>query len=86
MIRVDISIHAPRGGSDNATAVPSLPPPQISIHAPRGGSDTMQSCMAIMLWVFLSTLPVGGATGCKCNYCLYSVISIHAPRGGSDTT
>ena len=34
----NISIHAPRGGSDNgASDRPDVP--EISIHAPRGGSD-----------------------------------------------
>ena len=36
---VDISIHAPRGGSDAAAVRPVPSEVQISIHAPRGGSD-----------------------------------------------
>ena len=36
---VHISIHAPRGGSDNRSRLNSSSA-QISIHAPRGGSDS----------------------------------------------
>ena len=39
LVAVLISIHAPRGGSDNMTVRPDVPV-AISIHAPRGGSDT----------------------------------------------
>ena len=39
---VGISIHAPRGGSDNLQ-MQILPKHLISIHAPRGGSDPMLS-------------------------------------------
>ena len=35
----EISIHAPRGGSDADFPAYVLTPLQISIHAPRGGSD-----------------------------------------------
>ena len=35
----DISIHAPRGGSDFETVKKDLQTVYISIHAPRGGSD-----------------------------------------------
>ena len=58
---IPISIHAPRGGSDEAD-------PEyrqivnISIHAPRGGSDSWITTLAFISFVFLSTLPVGGAT------------------------
>ena len=34
----------------------------ISIHAPRGGSDRCRLCIAMILVLFQSTLPVGGAT------------------------
>ena len=36
---VSISIHAPRGGSDNAELLDAMAAMVISIHAPRGGSD-----------------------------------------------
>ena len=36
---IEISIHAPHGGSDEI-AVHSVPMSTISIHAPRGGSDS----------------------------------------------
>ena len=82
--RHSISIHAPRGGSDNLSEsflsfvqyfnprspwgerpyASNLPHPAvlISIHAPRGGSDLLYTCREKMVWVFQSTLPVGGAT------------------------
>ena len=37
-------------------------PTVISIHAPRGGSDYNSVCGSYPRLVFLSTLPVGGAT------------------------
>ena len=59
-----ISIHAPRGGSDSwcfffqaATS--------ISIHAPRGGSDEMIAARPWKSPTFQSTLPVGGATAAR---------------------
>ena len=38
----NISIHAPRGGSDYRDATPDEIAEFISIHAPRGGSDNHQ--------------------------------------------
>ena len=56
----EISIHAPRGGSDDHGAV-RMDGRGISIHAPRGGSDVEELAGGIRQ-VFQSTLPVGGAT------------------------
>ena len=80
---IDISIHAPRVGSDlpRASCAAVI---QISIHAPRVGSDYVAVLIPSSTPRFQSTLPVWGATfpfqlldaGC--------VISIHAPRVGSD--
>ena len=57
----EISIHAPRGGSDRL--IPILSPNLlISIHAPRGGSDPEGKSTASEYKAFQSTLPVGGAT------------------------
>ena len=39
--QVDISIHAPRMGSDRSLRAVSHPDRSISIHAPRMGSDAL---------------------------------------------
>ena len=57
----DISIHAPRAGSDR----PLLERTNImaiSIHAPRAGSDLLFECIIPREMSFQSTLPVRGAT------------------------
>ena len=57
----DISIHAPRTGSDEISALaPS--DREISIHAPRTGSDGCAPEKAKCLSRFQSTLPARGAT------------------------
>ncbi len=82
ILRVEISIHAPRGGSDVGCgfwASGTL----ISIHAPRGGSDGGQRHAVAPLGISIHA-PRGGAT-CLDEACAKKVmISIHAPRGGSD--
>ena len=79
-----ISIHAPRGGSDQMVAIVFLSL-VISIHAPRGGSDKSTTSDVNHDFVFQSTLPVGGATSGNQGIFDKGQISIHAPRGGSDT-
>ena len=57
----DISIHAPREGSDKSHGTP--PSGQaISIHAPREGSDDEWETIGYTWSQFQSTLPVRGAT------------------------
>ncbi len=57
----EISIHAPRGGCDDAMIeIAGLV--SISIHAPRGGCDPMASKRNRIQELFQSTHPVGGAT------------------------
>ena len=56
----EISIHAPRVGSDSAARL-SLHGYNISIHAPRVGSDTVPELSGAATR-FQSTLPVWGAT------------------------
>ena len=57
----DISIHAPREGSDRRLA--ALPGREfISIHAPREGSDPNPARARPAARIFLSTLPARGAT------------------------
>ena len=81
---IDISIHAPRVGSDVLSTDRGIAIP-ISIHAPRVGSDAMSALSRCVLLLFQSTLPVWGATLAKTGMLHFSVsISIHAPRVGSD--
>ena len=56
----DISIHAPRGGSDPAPRWATLPR-KFQSTLPVGGA-TWYRGMAIPQFIFQSTLPVGGAT------------------------
>ena len=57
----EISIHAPRVGSDCQPLFISFLL-LISIHAPRVGSDMVQMALEFFLSLFQSTLPVWGAT------------------------
>ena len=56
----------------------------ISIHAPREGSDLHHLAGIGQIGIFLSTLPVRGATNMLLNIYAIKDISIHAPREGSD--
>ena len=79
-----ISIHAPRGGSDGDDWQ-VMRRKRISIHAPRGGSDIDSLSIEVSTSAFQSTLPVGGATlDWTAIQEKMAYISIHAPRGGSD--
>ena len=60
---IDISIHAPRVGSDLRLPGRSGAG-SISIHAPRVGSDFSVSWRRLKKLQFQSTLPVWGATTC----------------------
>ena len=80
-----ISIHAPREGSDYGTPwYRLLKSSTISIHAPREGSDVPWFSILRPAVVFLSTLPVRGATQIQQGSQCLRHISIHAPREGSD--
>ena len=57
-----ISIHAPRTGSDIATRIPVDTHSIISIYAPRTGSDIASYFRNNRRWRFQSTLPARGAT------------------------
>ena len=61
-IAVDISIHAPRAGSDKARYQIHFIWYTISIHAPRAGSDSTSPRREAPNGAFQSTLPVRGAT------------------------
>ena len=81
----DISIHAPRGGSDNRRQL--LQPHQaISIHAPRGGSDTGTPIPEQLTDQFQSTLPVGGATPSVRLLPYISIFQSTLPVGGATQT
>ena len=78
-----ISIHAPRGGSDNPDTVWGNPYREFQSTLPVGGATTI-GVVAPATAGFQSTLPVGGATDGMSECPLCYIISIHAPRGGSD--
>ena len=80
----NISIHAPRTGSDDRHGL-AVTWRHISIHAPRTGSDD-EVCGAILyaIEIFQSTLPARGATIFRPLANVIQTISIHAPRTGSD--
>ena len=61
-VELEISIHAPREGSDFIGCAMDLIH-LISIHAPREGSDRSSYQPGIKTGKFLSTLPARGATG-----------------------
>ena len=80
----EISIHAPREGSDLSELLPAYSPAYISIHAPREGSDKAARRSVAWRAHFYPRSPRGerhefaqpGRQG--------GGISIHAPREGSD--
>ena len=79
----NISIHAPRRGSDRGRCVECGCMVGISIHAPRRGSDDYFT--SALPWPqFQSTLPAGEATDQYSSSGFSAPISIHAPRRGSD--
>ena len=80
---LDISIHAPRGGSDSRSLASSI---IRSYFNPRSPWGERRGCFppSHPYSGFQSTLPVGGATRQTCHPAGVSPISIHAPRGGSD--
>ena len=80
---VEISIHAPRTGSDSTVIVSSIGWGKISIHAPRTGSDggfgQGDAIEAISIHA-----PRTGSDWDDINKAYSVYISIHAPRTGSD--
>ena len=82
----EISIHAPRVGSDLSDVLVYGLVGGISIHAPRVGSDILVSSVVKSTPRFQSTLPVWGATNTDRGDVRIVNISIHAPRVGSDTS
>ena len=78
-----ISIHAPRGGSDNALRGLVRVLNNFNPRSP-WGERPLASGILMMARLFQSTLPVGGATRKYHRQDRRGQISIHAPRGGSD--
>ncbi len=77
LLYTQISIHAPRTGSDPQGRRPRWSAHHISIHAPRTGSDTAPHQQTRRHPAFQSTLPARGATIPHC--CLL-------PRNGFQST
>ena len=84
MRALGLSIHAPRGGSDNTDSRPKPLDNHFNPRSPWG--ERLSVCGILpMIMRFQSTLPVGGATTVCAGRCRRNKISIHAPRGGSDS-
>ena len=79
----NISIHAPRGGSDRQRRWSSCPVRDFNPRSPWGERHKVTLPVDVPQR-FQSTLPVGGATWSTDSWMYRWVISIHAPRGGSD--
>ena len=80
----DISIHAPREGSDIVTIGGSEAIDMISIHAPREGSDHVHTLMMRGVNDFNPRSPRGERRVARVLARMEAKISIHAPREGSD--
>ena len=61
-LRIQISIHAPRGGSDLSKSSSSLQSVVFQSTLPAGGATSHSPYLADLLGLFQSTLPAGGAT------------------------
>ena len=57
----NISIHAPRGGSDKTYILIGTMEAYISIHAPRGGSDTLMDAIREIMREISIHAPRGGS-------------------------
>ena len=78
-----ISIHAPRGGSDSYSSNILSAQAHFNPRSPWGERPAIK-LLNLLLITFQSTLPVGGATSNQRQKSTDIAISIHAPRGGSD--
>ena len=79
----NISIHAPRVGSDVRRCW-CCEVSCISIHAPRVGSDALKITPEIGWMNFNPRSPCGERLSDDCHQNCRLIISIHAPRVGSD--
>ena len=81
----DISIHAPRTGSDAYRSKTISVQPQFQSTLPARGA-TAAHCRVSWWTLFQSTLPARGATSAIISVWCINMISIHAPRTGSDVS
>ena len=80
----EISIHAPRGGSDYCPDCAPAAVAEISIHAPRGGSDLNARLSDLKASLeFQSTLPAGGATLMLALQVIRLIFQSTLPAGGA---
>ena len=82
--QVDISIHAPRMGSDTRRAAEKTLEYAFQSTLPGWGATPASRTTAVVFHVFQSTLPGWGATYAADIRGMPHYISIHAPRMGSD--
>jgi len=80
----DVSIHAPREGSDRRVELDSHNRSSFNPRSPRGERPLCAACQC-PAEAFQSTLPARGATDCASAAAEGGrLVSIHAPREGSD--
>ena len=79
-----ISIHAPRTGSDALVLRRLRLADQFQSTLPARGATCMKAQRGGAAWSFQSTLPARGATQLLRVAACINLISIHAPRTGSD--
>ena len=84
MASVDVSIHAPRAGSDGAAWGALVDVSTFQSTLPARGATTVPGIESERL-EFQSTLPARGATTYRRRSVLPLGVSIHAPRAGSDS-
>ena len=80
----NISIRAPREGSDGGPAGSRRSLSYFYPRSPRGERHAVGAVICLLHWGFLSTLPARGATIEMAQIGKTKAISIHAPREGSD--
>ena len=85
IVKAEISIHAPRVGSDSFPPASGAGTPNFNPRSPCGERRNSAPYYALPSR-FQSTLPVWGATFGSCDAFRGFVISIHAPRVGSDAS
>ena len=82
---IEISIHAPRMGSDQLNDVVNNKMQNFNPRSPHGERQ-MPPIITPDVLRFQSTLPAWGATRLQSVLLMILCISIHAPRMGSDST
>ena len=80
---IQISIHAPRMGSDRGYDHLWVHELAISIHAPRMGSDIWRIGLSYAFLLFQSTLPGWGATSFFCFWFFPLIFQSTLPRWGA---